>query len=359
MLRKIGQDFGLPDLPGQGGSSDNFGLPENDDKQIEQSPNSGLSHLRPHTVPVSARPPLSSSFSSIKELQQAIIEFANVASASDVTSMKGNQEGQEQGASGEYLGGSDPFGNFLAQHVKSAPGSADQYVNTDLDSKQRGKTEIEDTNLRGIINDIKTIGSPGKDKAPDGIWKQRTQHALQQILKLMMTIKNMATTMNIPIEGLDKTVDSFAKNVPESYTSISDMDKGKLAPTLTAELKELSSLFSAFRTHVLSDKDLSPYINQKKSFVSYQKGAQDGRSTLNEDEKKIFTGNVPIPEVQLAKSSVSLYDLDNMTNFSRLMQRSGRNPKDPAQVKNTLAELSRALGGEAQSVPEIQSEPGY
>src|SRR5665213_843989 len=104
MLPKLGQNFGLPSLPGSSGASGDFGLPEipSDDVPAQE-------HQRPHTVPVQSRQnrtPFSGSsgFESIKTLQQAIIEFANVASASDITSMKGNQEGKQEGAN-EYLGG--------------------------------------------------------------------------------------------------------------------------------------------------------------------------------------------------------------------------------------------------------------
>lgn len=348
---KLAQDFGLPPLPTGGGASDNFGLPEAPSEPAQ----------RPIQRPV-ARPAQGggSPFAAVKKLQEAILEFANVASSSDVTSMQGNQSGKQQSASGEYLGGSDPFGDFVAEHVKGEPGRGEQYVNTDVASPDRQRMGIEDTGLRGIIDTIKRIGTPGNEKGVDGIWKMRTNNALHQISQLMSTIRDLAKSMSVPIQGIDSLLKNLKDLVPNNYTDVRENEKGIIASTLADLVKEATSMFSEFRNAVLNNKHLRQYIDQKKSFVQYKQGPQNGRDTLTEEEKKVFTGAKPVPGLQLAKQQISLYDLDNMNNFSQLMQRIGRNPKDKTQVQNTLTELSKALGDNAEYVAEnpTPTEPG-
>lgn len=356
MSNKLAQDFGLPPMPT--GTSDNFGLPEAPQEHPAERQRSA-----PVSYPVNQA---GSSFVAVKNLQNAILEFANTASSSDVTSMQGNQTGQQESASGEYLGGSDPFGNFLAEHIQGKDDNGKQYVNTDVSSKDRSRMSIEDTGLRGIIDTIKRIGAPGHERGADGIWKMRTNNALHQIAKLMGTIRDLSKSMNVPIKNIDVLVNTFIKSIPENYIDIKENNKSALAISLTNQIQQLTKIFSEFKNTVLNNKHLRQYIDQKKPFVQYKQKTQNGRDTLSEEEQKIFTGAKPIPGLQLAKQQVSLYDLDNMNNFSQLMQRAGRNPKDKAEVQNTLAELSKALGSSAEYVAENQTltpsnkfDPGY
>lgn len=339
--------FNLPDLPEENEapsksktappSSNPFGLPD----LIEDEEASTEEHHQ-RTAPIGYRPSnYSSSSGAIKAMQNAILQFAQTASASDATSMKGNQLGQEKGRSGEYLGGSDPFGDFLAAHIKGAKGNAVQYVNTDIAPDDRARMSIEDTGLRGIIDTIKRIGTPGAETAADGVWGQRINNALLQISKLMQSIANLSQSMNLPIKGLDKTVSAFSDAVPQNYTSISD--KATLAEKLSKLISDLSAFFGQFKKSVLENSDLRQYIDQKKPFVSYQQKAVNGRDLLSNQEKAVFIGNKMIPNLMLNKQPVSLNDLDNMQSFSDLMTRIGRNPNDANQLKETLAEITNKL----------------
>jgi hypothetical protein len=293
-------------------------------------------------------PVLTNTFSAIKGMQAAILQFAETAAASDITSMQGVGTGKQEGNKGEYLGGSNPFGDFLARYTQAVPSqSGQQYVNTDVGSEHRGDAgAIQDTNLRGIINTLKQIGTPGKETTPDGIWKQRTDNALWQISKLMMTVQHLSKSMNIPIKGIDEIVDAFTKALPKRYTEIDESNKAELANHLTDLIHQMTAMFSSFRSSVLQDKDLSQYIAQEKPFAQYKQRVGNV-DVLNPEEKKIYSnmaGN-PVQGLQLAKQPISLYDLSSKETFDQLMQRINRNPKDPKQVQAALTELARALGG--------------
>jgi hypothetical protein len=302
----------------------------------------------------------SSSFASIKQLQQAILNFANVASSSDVTSMTGNQAGKQESSSGEYLGGSDPFGDFVASHIKEAPtsGQAQQYLNTDVASPDRSRMGIEDTGLRGIIDTLKRIGTPGKENAPDGVWKQRTNNALWQIAKVMVTIDNLSTAMQVPLEGLGKLVAAFQQAIPKVYTDIDDQAKAQLAPELTKMVEQMTEFFGQFKNSVLSNKHLRKYIDQQKPFVQYQQKTQSGTNALSPEEKQLYVSNVntPIPNLQLGKTPVSLVDLESMDNFKTLMQKAGLNTNDPVALQSALSQIAQGLGVATSSTEQTQQQ---
>src|ERR1700722_17420833 len=135
-MKKTAQNFNLPAIPNAENGFDLPAIPQEEGRASSPAPSAA-----PAAPASSPRP---GSFSAVKKLQQAILSFAEVASASDVTSMQGNQSGKQEGASGEYLGGSDPFGDFVAQHIRGA-GQGGQYVNTDVSSQDRERMGIEDT----------------------------------------------------------------------------------------------------------------------------------------------------------------------------------------------------------------------
>lgn len=299
----------------------------------------------------------SSSFSSIKQLQQAILHFANAASSSDITSMTGNQSGkQENSSSGEYLGGSDPFGDFVASHIKQAPGQAQQYLNTDVASPDRARMGIEDTGLRGIIDTIKRIGTPGKEHAPDGVWKQRTNNALQQIAKVMAAIGQLSMALKVPLEGIEKLVASFQQAIPKNYTDIDDQAKAQLAPELTKMIEQMTEFFGQFKNAVLSNKHLRQYIDQQKPFAQYQQKTQAGTNLLSPEEKQLYVSNVntTIPNLSLGKTPVSLVDLESMDNFKMLMQKAGLKTDDPASLQSALSQIARGLGIAASPTEQTQ-----
>lgn len=322
------ESFGLPPLPedAKAKTVNNFGLPAMPKERAE--------------VP---RPSENNSFSAVKTLQTAILQFADAASSSDITSMQKRETGKQDSSSGEFLGGSDPFGNFLAHHIRGAGKQGMQYTNVDVASSDRARMGIEDTGLRGIIDSIKRVGTPGNEKSVDGIWKQRTNNALHEIGKLMTTVNDLSASMNLPLKGLSATLRDFLQAVPKQYTDIKD--PGQQALELAAMIKSLMMDFITFRERILKDPELKQFISQEKPFAHYPHKPSSARETLSEEEKKMFVGNRPIPGLLLAKQQVSLSDLDNMGTFSKLMRSSGRNPQDPKQVQNTLVELSQALGG--------------
>lgn len=302
----------------------------------------------------------------IKKMQAAILHFAEIASSSDVTSMHGNQTGKkEQGD--EYLGGSDPFGNFLASRIGETDNRApenQQYVHTDLKQPQRSTTGIADSSLRGMIDDLRRVGTPGKENQPDGIWKGRTDHALKNIRLIVSELLHLSNDMGITIEGLDeKSVENLRSSFYDNYTKIPPGKAEEMANNLTPQIMNFANVFGNFKKSVLNNPSYRKYIDQQKSFVQYQQKPQSGDELLTPEENKAYAANVnaPVPNVQLAKSPVTLVDLKSLENFKALMTRAGLNPNDATAMQNALNEVAKGLGvaGTPAATPPSQYDPGY
>lgn len=321
------------------------------------------------------------SFPAVKEMQKAILEFAAVASSTDITQFPGNSTGKEEGnqtynvnvkdpngyatdlpeTHKEYLGGSDPFGSFL---VNTYLGKSDpvgkQYVTTDVaGNSNRDKASISDVNLRGIIETIKHIGTPGSEKEADGIWQTRTNNALKNIYALGHAMFGFANDLKVTLQGYTESqLEDFKNFIPAKYT---DLPKDKIAQTaadITQHLHALTEAFKSFQQTVLENKGFRSLIDQKKPFASYPKNNQkDSISLLSDKEKQVYTPNTftAIPNLKLQNIDVTLHDLSTKEAFNDLMKRMGKDPNNVEQVKATLKQIQAKLNGE-----KVEAEgPGY
>lgn len=291
--------------------------------------------------------------SAIKKMQAAILHFAEVASSSDVTSMKNGDSG------------SDPFGNFLAERIGQSdnrPEANQQLVHTDLKQPQRSTTGIADSSLRGLIDDLRRIGTPGKENQPDGIWKGRTDHALKNIRLIVSELLSLSQDMQLPIPGLDeKSVEELKGSFYDQYTKIPPGKADEMANNLTPQINNFANVFASFKKTVLNNPAYKKYIDQNKSFVQYQQRAQSGDDTLTPEENKLYSSdvNAHVPNVMLGKSPITLVDLNNMDNFKSLMTRAGLNPNDKSAMQNALNEVAKGLGIAGSPASTTSDQLGY
>lgn len=290
----------------------------------------------------------------IKKMQAAILHFASVAASSEVTNMKDSGSG------------SDPFGDFLAERIGQSdnrPEENQQWVHIDLKQPQRSTTGIADSSLRGLIDDLKRVGTPGKENQPDGIWKGRTDHALKNIRLIVSELLSLSQDMQLPIPGLDeKSVEELKSSFYDEYTKIPPGKADEMANNLTPQINNFANVFASFKKTVLTNPAYKKYIDQNKSFIQYQQRAQSGDDTLTPEENKLYGSNVNahVPNVMLGKSYVTLYDLNSMKGFKDLMTRAGLNPEDKSAVQNALNEIAKGLGvaGAPATLP-ANLDPGY
>jgi hypothetical protein len=329
--------------------------------ELEDAP--GVSSPKSETPSKSYKPtgsvqrPLSYSVPAVKEMQIAMLNFATAASAADMTSMTGDDQGQQYGnqsrdipyAGGidrqdpethdtEYLGGTNPVGNFIVQnYLPKDIVSGKQYVNVDVvGDKNRRNMSMQPGNLRGIIDSIKRIGTPGSsqtEKSVDGIWKERTNNALHLIEKLVSAMLKFTQDMKIQVKGAEN-IQSFSKLIPNSYTDLkSQEDMKQRALALTPFIQEFTVFFQNLKPAVFNNRKIQPYIEQKTPFAQYQKVILPTGSAR-------FT---KLPGVQLSfdpkNVGVSLEDLSTMDKFKEYLGRFGVDAKDPANLKAKLDEI--------------------
>ncbi len=296
--------------------------------------------------------PLSYSVPAVKEMQQAIINFAEQAAASDITSMTRSPAG-EYGAQSrlapedmpegrsletkqEYLGGSEPFGNFLIQQYlgKTDP-KGRQYLNVDLATPERGHQSIENINLRGVIDTIRRIGTPGAEKnKPDGVWKSRTNNAIKNIYALTRAAFNFSKDLGFHSKNYtEKTLQDFENSIPKEYTELrSSAELAERAKILTSHINAAADFFGQFKNAVVNSKQLRPYIEQTKSFVQYPKAT----GIPSELQQYQYFG---LPGIKFdwitdqKKNWISLHDLSSSEAFKQFVHRVGIDDRDPQSIK--------------------------
>tara|TARA_R110000868_G_scaffold99024_1_gene272580 strand:- start:9771 stop:10922 length:1152 start_codon:yes stop_codon:yes gene_type:complete len=319
--------------------------------------------------------PASYGLAAVKEMQQAILDFVGVAASTDVTSMTGNQHGQQYGQQTraipgqpvagqgeskddkEYLGGSDPFGNFLVQHYVKGDPVGQQYLNVDVSgNKARSDASIENLNIRGILDTIKRIGTPGAEKAVDGIWQVRTNNALKNIFALTSGMLKFAQAMKLQVNGYtEDALKDFKSKIPESYTNLkTPNDVAEAAKQITPHIKAITKFFESLKTAVFEQPELRKFIDQKAAFVSYKKKIE-----IPEGIKHAILPNVKFNWIKdPSQNYMLLSDLSSLEEFKRFLERTGVSTlnADTNSIKQVLELVSKQLNN---TVYNKSNESGY
>ncbi len=352
----------------------------------------------------------SSSLPAVKEMQQAILNFASVAASTDVTSMKGNQYGKQTGEQDrkvhsdglaspnphydpadptsqdqlleerpavdinekEHLGGSDPFGDFIVQQYVANDPRGSQYLNTDVGGKKgRGNASIDNSNLRGLIDTISRVGTPGVnggEKSVDGVWAYRTDHALQGISIITKAMLDFARDLKVPVRYTEQNYEDFAKAIPKSYTELKNpAEKTAKAKFLTSHINAISGFFKELKKEILNNREHRQYIDQKKPFVQYKQNVvKTPKELLDPTELSTFNTNQILPlsnvgfvGVNNRSNSISLRELSDMESFKGFMKRigKGKESENPAEVKKMLDTVMQQLS--ASDVTPSSQGAGY
>lgn len=313
------------------------------------------------TAPHPVAKPGSYSVPAVKEMQKAILNLANVLSASDVTSMQGNREGLQEGPQSraipagpqvsekpttndkEYLGGSDPFGNFIVQHYLSNS-AGKQLLNVDVaGGKNRMDASMAPKSLRGVIDSIKRIGTPGSagtEKAVDGVWQDRTNNSLHLIAELATAMQQLVSDMGVPsVPGIPpKRLAEFASLIPKSYRDMKSSEEiSQKAQQLTPYLNAIATFFTNLKPAVLENKEIRKFVDQKEPFAKYPK------VNFPPELGKFGLPGVTFDFVQdPAQNWISLEELSNPDAFRKFLMRVGVGPT-PETMKEVLTRLDRSL----------------
>lgn len=307
----------------------------------------------------------------VTQLQQAILNFADIASSSDVTSMSGNAEGNmngkqkrqipivdalptkgrpEDGQMGDkqqyelnqqtkddtkYLGGSDAFGKFIVNnYIPKDSYIGKQYLNVDVaGQKNREHASMAPSNLRGIIDTIKRIGSPNAkgEKTVDGIWQNRTNNALHVIGDLVAAMLSLSKDMNINVPGYtEKDLQVYKGTLPAAYTDLkSPADFSARAKELIPHIKAMTDFFRNLNAKVFANKNLRKYIDQHQSFAKYDQVLTD---------QNILKQNIPI-NLNGKQTNIYLNNLTNMDAFRRFVNLELGGSVDRTQPEETIKKL--------------------
>ena len=288
--------------------------------------------------------------SAVKEMQTSIRIFAYALSSHPVMAMQdGGRQERQRGSGSEYLGGTNPFGNFLVnQYANNAKVVGNQFVNIDLPEPLRSNTAQPNVNLKGIINTIGRIGTPGSENKPDGIWQARTNNALKQIYAVGMALIQFAKDMGISIKGFsDADMEQFKELIPASYTDLKSGDITERATSITKYINALTSLYQKFEKEILEHPEFKALISQEKAFANHSHLVKED---LNQDEQQFYEAHkdTVIPGVNINGKPVRLMDVVSSTAFNKFLQGANVDTGNSSEVKKYIATIKTALqGGDA------------
>lgn len=326
--------------------------------------------------PAATRPvarPASLSVPAVKEMQKSILNLANVLSTSDVTAMQGNKEGLQEGPQSraipagpqtsanpttndkEYLGGNDPFGNFIVQnYIPKDSFTGKQFINTDVaGGANRMNASTVPMNLRGVVDSIKRIGTPGSvgtEKSVDGIWQTRTNNALHLIADLVSAMMHLVTDMGIPpVPGMPaKRLGEFVSLIPKAYTDMkSPAEISERAQKLIPYLNAIATFFTNLKPAVLENKEIRKFVDQKEPFAKYQK------ATFPPELGKFGLPGITFDFVKdPAQNWISLEELSTPEAFKKFLMRVGIGTT-PETMTEVLTRLDKSLNTKHETKSQL------
>lgn len=282
----------------------------------------------------------------VKEMQQAILNFGATLAAHPVMSMQQSGTQERPGAQGtDYLGGTTPFGSFLVhQYVNNADVVGQQFINVGLPEPQRTGSAMPNVDLKGIINTISYIGTPGHEQEADGIWQNRTNNALKEIYAVGKAMMQFAKDMRFNVGGFsDSDLEAFRKLIPVSYTTLKGA-AGNIAKQITPFINKLTALYKTFESTILEHPEFKALINQDKPFMDH---SQITQAQLSKDEDAFYQANkdAVIPGANINGKPVRLMDIVNMTAFKAFLKDANVDTSKLSEIQKYVNELKVALSG--------------
>ncbi len=331
-IKKMGQEADVPMFVPKGGPRVK--------SEVADKPKSVNKALKPST-PSSNHSYISAS--AVKTMQEAILEVADIASKTDLTSFDGANTDQQTGAQGENLDGSNPFGQFLVDNFIAPKGNASTFVNTDVPGQTaRMENKIQGGTLRGIINSIKRIGTPGVkggEVSADGVWKGRTQDSLKNLYLLVSGYLDFANALKLPVQGY--TLGNLAQLnglINSGYPKLkTTQEANNLAANITKHLNALKVFFTNFNKEVVNHPTLKNQINQKKSFSKYKTVPMKNEVPEGYDLDHV---KLNLPNM---KRQLRLSDLEDIQHFTNWMKDNGHKT-DEATLRQMLKVIKDQLG---------------
>lgn len=280
----------------------------------------------------------------IVAMQQALVNLSK-----DMASHNIHDVADRTTDKGELVSGSNPFMTFLVtSYLNKAKTSGKQLVNTDLKQPVRMDTAKENDNLKGVLNTINRIGTPGTEQRPDGVWGPRTNNALKQIYALAYAMMELKKDMGLTVEGYsDSDLEELHSLVPDDINTVKNInEKVSKALGITKNLNKLRGLYDNFRETVLNDPNYRAHIAQEKPLVVEK--AKAAQTQLSDYEAKVYEQNKSTQfniNIDGKPVAVMPYDLSNMQAFKKFCNRSGAfAPEEIAALnKDDKAALNKCL----------------
>jgi len=255
----------------------------------------------------------------IKTMQQEMINFATlfVRSLSDLSRSTNVREDALQERK------TDMFGKLLMKRFE-------------------GGTH-PDQHLSNIISSMTNIGSKGNLSIPDGIWGDKTNQGLGNIIEMARALESLQND-DVTKSKYDSELKNLNKLIPIEHKTLNSNQKSNLALQITSHLKVLIDLIKNFKTEFLDqNKDL---LNQNESMIDFR-----SNQTLTEQEKKFLQTYNKEVVTTIGKTDITLGDLEHPDKLNVKLQQEGVDITDPKKVQEFINKIKSTANTQSSLTP--------
>jgi hypothetical protein len=259
------------------------------------------------------------SLSVVKAMQQEMVNFATlfVRSLSDLSRPTNVREDALQERK------TDMFGKLLMKRFQGGTHS--------------------DQHLSNIISSMTNIGSKGNVSVPDGIWGDKTNQGLSNIIEMAQALESLQND-DVTKSKYDNELKNLNKLIPIEHNTLNSNQKLNLAPQITSHLKVLIELIKDFKKEFLDqNKDL---LNQNESMIDFR-----SNQTLTDQEKKFLQTYSKEVVTTIGKTDITLGDLEHPDKLNVKLQQEGVDITDPKKVQEFINKIKSTANAPSSLTP--------
>lgn len=199
------------------------------------------------------------------------------------------------------------FSDFTIHQIADKSDIKGKEFDINPDAKKMGdKSPTNLTRMHAVLDSLRRIGSGKTEFAADGIWKERTNNGLLNIIAITHSIIEVSKELGFTLKSYnDAELNTLKELVPQDEKGLSILEKLQNAPKITKNLKEIQVMFNEYNENVLN----SPYNKgaiEGAPLATYNKKDKDN-VIFNENEKQTLLSLVQNKSDVLKDPSTTFY----------------------------------------------------
>lgn len=239
----------------------------------------------------------------IKNMQEAMQEFASVATSYGAAHQQSGPPGKQPPAKVDSR--KKQFNDFITeQYLANSDLKGEEFTPDEKRTAKEQKQPSDLIEMNIVVNGLQRIGSPQSELKADNMWDFRTNNALKNIYAfaygLVTLSKDFGRTDAQSFTDAD--LGKMKELIPEDRDpkDIPAAEKSTKAKALTPLIKKLTKFYKYYISNIAMHPGFTRYIAGDESMMTLQKGGGDP-TALDKDQQAMM-GN--IDNLQLGANAI-------------------------------------------------------